>query len=103
MLAPVQCECTQAGWPPMLGRPGRAKQEGRWGVSRASIAKLRAGQLQKEMLEADGCNFQMHSLPGSAYDLLQWFEKMSSVFDKQPHYPVGAVDAAYQTGNFDGS
>src|SRR5229473_2673639 len=55
------------------------------------------------MLEADGRNFQVHGLPGSADDLLQWFEEMSSVFDKQPHYPVGTLDAAYQTDSLDGA
>src|SRR5271169_6599425 len=53
------------------------------------------------MLEADGCNFQMHGLPGSADDLLQRIEEMRGASDKKTNYPVGALDARYAACSFD--
>src|SRR5882724_10470742 len=53
------------------------------------------------MLEADGCNFQMHRLPGSADDLLQWLKEMSGASDKQTNYPVRALHARHASYSLD--
>src|ERR1700719_2096239 len=84
----------------MPGRPGRAKRRRRL-ASRVSIAKLRPGQAQEEILEADGCNLQTHRLLGSTDDLLQRLEEMDGACNKKPHYSVGVLDTAYAACSFD--
>ena len=56
---------------------------------------VRASQMQKEILEADEGNFQMHGLPGSPDDLLQRFEEKDGAFDKETNYPVVVLDAGH--------